>query len=395
MQPNTSRSKPLASCIAGVLLAANLAACGGGAPAAAPSSAPSGAASKPATSAPPASAAAASAAKPASSAPASAAAKPGSAAASGAPSADLQKLIDGAKKEGTITYYSSIDPAQQQEVIKAFNDTYGNDIKVDVTRLVSGLMVQRYAAEASAGKVVADVLTAADGQFMVDAAQKGWLAKIDDLPALSSWPKQYWTGYAAKLSVAPLNISWNTNLVKDADAPKTWEALTDPKWKGQFLAVDPRNAPILMAWLYLMDQTYGDDYLRKLSTQNIRLVESTVPGTQQMAAGSGAILAPGVHGSINALQKQGAPVSDATPDLTIGNENWAAVSTQAPHPNGARLLLNFLMSPKGQELVNKDVSASVLPNIPNTVTLPKQYKDADYAAATANQAKLLDLYGVH
>jgi iron(III) transport system substrate-binding protein len=309
--------------------------------------------------------------------------------------ADLQKLIDGAKKEGHITYYSSIDPAQQQQIIAEFNATYGNDIQIDSTRLVSGLMVQRYAAEATAGKVVADVLTAADGQFMIDAAQKGWLAKIDDLPALSSWPKQYWTGYAAKVSVAPLNISWNTNLVKDADAPKSWEALTDPKWKGQFLAVDPRNAPILMAWLYLMDKTYGDDYLRKLSGQQIRLVESTVPGTQQMAAGSASILAPGVHGSINALQKQGAPVSDAIPDVSIGNENWATVSAAAPHPNGARLLLNFLMSPKGQELINKDVSASVLPNIPNTTPLPKNYQDADYAQAAANQAKLLELYGVH
>ncbi len=321
-------------------------------------------------------------------------AKP-SAAAKAAAGGDLQALIDGAKKEGHITYYSSIDPAQQQEIIQAFQDTYGKDIQIDSTRLVSGLLVQRYAAEASAGKVVADVLTAADGNFMKDAAQKGWLAKVDDLPALSAWTKQYWTGYAAKVSVAPLNISWNTNLVKDADAPRTWQALLDPKWKGQFLAVDPRNAPILMAWLYLMDQSYGDNFLRGLAGQNLRLVESTVPGTQQMAAGSAAVLAPGVHGSINALLKQGAPVSDATPSLTIGNENWASVSASAPHPFGARLLMNFLLSPKGQELINRDVSASVLPNIAGAIALPKDYRDADYAQASANQAKLLDLYGIH
>jgi iron(III) transport system substrate-binding protein len=370
-----------ATLLAGGLLLV-LAACGGTASAPAATGAAASSPARPAGSA--------AAASPSASAAGGRVGKP-----AGSASGDLQALIDGAKKEGHITYYSSIDPAQQQGIIAAFQQAYGSDIQIDSTRLVSGQMVARYASEATANKVVADVLTAADGNFMLDAAPKGWLAKIDTLPALANWPKQYWTGSAAKLSVAPLNISWNTNLVKDADAPRTWQALLDPKWKGQFLAVDPRNAPILMAWLQLMDQTYGDDYLRGLSRQNIRLVGSTVPGTQEMAAGSASILAPGVHGSIKALQDQGAPVSDATPDLTIGNENWGAVSAAAPHPNGARLLLNFLMSPQGQAAVNKDVSASVLPNIPNTVALPKEYRDADYAAATANQSKLLDLYGVH
>ena len=107
------------------------------------------------------------------------------------------------------------------------------------------------------------------------------------------------------------------------------------------------------------------------------------------------MLAPNVHSGVIALQKSKAPLGDIVPDLTVGNELQAAVSAKAPHPNGARLLINFLLSPQGQAVINKDVASSVLPNIPGAVPLPKDYRSPNLAEVTANHAKLLGLIGIH
>jgi iron(III) transport system substrate-binding protein len=371
-----------------------LAACGGAAqssPAPASSSpAAASPAAKPSASTAPASSAAA---KPA----ASASAKPAaSGAASGSPSVAPvpQDLIDAAKKEGRITYYSSTIPSSSQRITEAFKARYGID--VDFTRLASAPMAQRYSAEAEADKVVADVVQISDPIFFEQATAKGWLAKTGDtLPSLAAWPKDAWNGTSAKVHVGPLTLAWNTDLVKGNDVPKGWEDILKPVFKGKILLVDLRNAPILYSWGLLLMKTYGEDFLRKLAQQEFRLVASSVPGSQQLAAGAGALLVPGTRSDALELQKEKAPVADIYPSPTVGNESYVAISAKAPHPNGAKLLLNFLLSPEAQSIYVKDGYASVLPNIPGAEPLPKGYTGPSPKEAQDNSQKMLDLLGIH
>jgi iron(III) transport system substrate-binding protein len=381
-----------------------LAACGGAASTAAPSSgAPSSAAPAPASPKPAASAAAS--AKPAASAAASAkpaasaAAKPSGAASPAASSASVapvpQSLIDAAKKEGPITYYSSTIPSSSERIAAAFKDHYG--IEVQYTRLASTQLAQRYSAEADAGNVVADVVQISDPLFFQQAVSKNWLAKVADadLPSLATYPKDSWNGMYAKAHTGPLTLSWNTSVVKPEDTPKGWEDVLKPVFKGQILLVDLRNAPILWSWGLLVMQTYGEDYLRKLGEQQPRLVASSVPGSQELAAGAAALLVPGTHSDTLELKKSNAPVNDIYPSPTVGNESYVGVSAKAPHPNGGKLLLNYIISPEGQSIYVKDGYASVVPNLPGAEPLPAGYQGPKPQEALAASQKMLDLLGIH
>jgi iron(III) transport system substrate-binding protein len=162
------------------------------------------------------------------------------------------------------------------------------------------------------------------------------------------------------------------------------------------MLIDPRNTISAMGWCYLMRQTYGEDYLRKLAGQAPKLVASTVPGAQQLAAGSAALLIPGVHSSIAPLLANKAPVADVTPSVTCGVEAVGGVAAKAPHPNAARLLLNFLMTPEGQQAQNGGSGASsVLPNIPDTPPLPSGYVSSNLKDVQAAGPQLLELLSIH
>ncbi|HEX6513147.1 MAG TPA: extracellular solute-binding protein [Chloroflexota bacterium] len=314
-------------------------------------------------------------------------------AASGAQEAAIpQQMIDAAKKEGPLTFYSSTTPNTIQHVADAFKARYG--IEIQFTRLASTPMAQRYAAEAEAGNIAADVVQISDQNFFEQAVTKGWLAKLDNLPALATYPKDSWNGTFAKAHIGLLSLMWNTTVVQPADAPKGWEDVLKPVFKGKILLVDLRNAPILWSWGLALMKTYGEDFLKKLGAQEPRLVASSVPGSQQLAAGAGALLVPGTHSDTLELQKDKAPIQEIIPSPAVGNESFVGVSTKAPHPNGARLLFNFIISPEAQSIYVKDGYASVL-TLPGADPLPPGYVSPSPKEALAASTKMLDLLGIH
>jgi iron(III) transport system substrate-binding protein len=314
-------------------------------------------------------------------------------ASSAAPSGELNTLIEGARREGRVTYYTANDEQTAKRVADGFRAKYQLDVTVDVVRLVSGTLAQRYAGEAQAGNVVADVLSVADPIFMGEAAGQGWLTPLDGLPALAPWPKDAWTGVTARVTTQPINMAWNTDLVKD-NPPKGWQDLLDPRWKGQMLLVDPRNSPAVVGLVSALREAYGDDFLRKLGAQNPRLIDSSTPAAQQVAAGAMSIVAAAVPNATQPLIAQGAPLKDLIPDLTTGSESSAGVSKAAPHPNAARLLFNYLLTVEGQSLLNRNGGASVLPNVPDTMPLPKNYKSVNFKEALAKKDELTALLGI-
>jgi len=310
----------------------------------------------------------------------------------GATAAALQPLIDAAKKEGKLTFYSSNPQDQAEAQGKAFKDKYG--VSVDVFRASSGPLGQKFAAEAGAGDVTADAVILADPVFMDQASEKGWLANLSALPSVPQWPKQFFSTTYAKVQLLPITIEYNKDKVKQADAPAQWQDLLKPMFKGQTLFVDPRNVPVWVAWMYFMREKYGDDFLRQLGKQDLRLAASAVPGTQQLAAGEAAILVPSNHQVILPLVGQGAPLADTLPEPSTGVEQLLGVAAKAPHPNAARLFVNWAMTAEGQAIFNKDVGSSPLPNIPGAVPLPKSYESPKIKEAVAVQDELLKLVGI-
>ena len=309
----------------------------------------------------------------------------------GAAGIDLAELEQAAKREGVVNVYSSASTDLITSLNQAFERKYG--IRTNLQRAASGPLTQRFAAEAESGNVVADVLQTSDVVFYDDAIAKGWIAKVDGLPALQSWPQQYWNGYYALSTIGIVTIGYNTNKVRRGEVTG-WQDVINPKWRGQILFVDPRNVAVWVAVLYLLDKTYGDDFLRALGRQDLRLVESAVPAAQQLAAGEAALSFPGAHWDKVQLKQSGAPVDDVVPNPTTGIEQLMGITAKAPHPNAAKLFLNFMLSQEGQQALVQAHGVSVLPNIPGAQPLPQGYVRPEVKEAMQQRDRLIGLLGL-
>jgi iron(III) transport system substrate-binding protein len=303
---------------------------------------------------------------------------------------DDPALVSAARAEGKGTLYFSIDPTAVQLVLDAFNSIYG--IQVDSQRLTSGPLAQRFTAEQQAGNIVADLLINSDASFMDGATSKGWITRVDSVPQLASWPREFLHDSYVTIAIVPSSLLWNTSMVSAADAPRSWMDVLDPKWKGKIILLDPHGAPPVLEFLYLMRQTYGDDFLRKLGAQQPQLVASAVTASQQVAAGAAAIEIPAVHATLTPLLAQNAPIQESFFTPTTGANSQAALVARAPHPNVGRLLLNFFMSPQGQAILNRDAWSPV----PGTPGARPQIQTAPplTAQGVAQQDEILSLLGL-
>lgn len=307
---------------------------------------------------------------------------------------ETEELYQAALEEGHLMWYTSQIPALDEATIAAFQDRYPG-IEVEYLRLTSGQIATRYAGEREAGVVPADVMTTGNPEFFEKAFQDGWFIDSLDLPALEEWPDDFYADGLARSGVQPLLISYNTNLVAEADVPETWEDLLDPKWKGKMLMGDPRNVPVYVGLAQILREEFGDEFLKKLGNQDLTLVPSIVPGSQEIAAGSASILIPLTDVLTSPLVDAGAPIKLALLEPTTGLEYFTALSTESQNPNAAKLFFNFLHSQQGQIAFAGPGGASPLGAVGGgAVAIPSGYINPPYDKAASNRDEILKLLGI-
>lgn len=299
-------------------------------------------------------------------------------AASAAPqSAEIDKLVVDAKAEGQITIYSAAPENIVLRIVKAFRDKYGIEIKY--VRISSNQLKQRYAAEAESGAIAADLMFIAGGPtpFFKEALGKEWTTPLQDarIPVFDdkTFPAKFSDGLSAVIQVAPFLIAYNKDNVSDANAPKDWPDLLDPKYKGQIILIDPRASNAFLDIYAALQDKYGKEFFDKLVAQQPRRYADGTPATQGLAAGEAALEIPVLPSMVNELIAKGAPLGQAIPSYTSGVEMHVALTnlSKAKSPNTARLLANFVMSEEGNKIFNADPgSASVY----DTSKLPAEYK---------------------
>jgi iron(III) transport system substrate-binding protein len=94
------------------------------------------------------------------------------------------------------------------------------------------------------------------------------------------------------------------------------------------------------------------------------------------------------------VQNEGAPVKTVFPAPTVGIEGYVAAAADGPHPNAAKLFVNYLLTRAGQEVLDRGYAASPLPDIPGSAPMPTDYTRADVAAAIKARPDLLSELGV-
>jgi iron(III) transport system substrate-binding protein len=316
-----------------------------------------------------------------------------------------QRLIEGAKQEGRVTYYSGMIVNQAlRPLTAAFQKKYPF-IKMTHWRGDSEDILTRVSAELRASNLVADVIEGTGvGELAVQAglAQPVWSPQLADIPDFMRDPRRLW----APTRMSYFGIAYNTRLVAAGTAPKTYEDLLDPKWKGKMAwpALTPVGAPLFVTNLRL---SWGEDktmaYLQRLRTQGIvnfgagnprTLVDRVIAGEYPIA------LQIFAHHPLISAGK-GAPVTAQLLPPVASASGALVVPKGSRHPHAALLLMDFLLSKEGQDIlataeylpVRRDVDpvAQIAPIVPSRAGVTENFiTPENLNAYTESSAKIIE-----
>ena len=263
------------------------------------------------------------------------------------------ELVEAAKREGRLSFYTSLDLDIAEKMAAAFRAKYpGVDVLVE--RSGSERIFQRLGQEYGSGIHNADVVNTSDAAHYILWKRQGWLAPYvpEDVAKHFSPehvdPDGQFAIWRASLSV----VGYNTKYVKPEQAPKSFADLLAPKWKDLIVKGHPGYSGTILTATYEISRDVGWDFFAKLATQKVMQVQSSTEPPKKLALGERPIMADGNEYNMFTLKEQGSPVEIVYPtEGTPFVEGPSAVLAKAPHPNAARLLQSFLFTPETQQLL--------------------------------------------
>ena len=261
-----------------------------------------------------------------------------------------QKLVEGAKKEGTLTIYSSATVEDMTALTTAFTKKYG--VKTQVWRASSENIIQRAATEARGNRFDVDVFET-DGVAMEAIYREKLLQEVRspllaDLMPQALRPHKEWIGDRVQIFTA----AYNTRAIKKDDLPKTYDDLTNPKWKGK-LGIEAADHDWFSAVVGSIGEEKGVKLFREIVTKNglsarkghTLLANLVVTGEVPLA------LTTYLY-KVLQLKNDGAPIDYVVLPPEVARSQGTGMARKAPHPNAAVLFMDFLLS-DGQEILAK------------------------------------------
>ena len=275
----------------------------------------------------------------------------------GAPGGEA--LIAKAKAEGKVTFYANITAVEP--VIEDFTKKYG--IKVEYTRISTSKFVATVLTEHEAGKLVADVLQA-PMPILEMLKAKGVLASYKS-PSAAGYPD--WAVKDDKIQsfgIEYVALIYNKELVKAADAPKKYEDLADPKWRGKLVMADPASHPTTISWLVgLKERVFSSEdawmkFLKGVAANKPMFVNSFGPTPAPVESGE-KLIAVSMPKYI--ITKAPAPLDWARVEQPmLGTPRGMAITKGAPHPNAAKLFMDYWLSKDAAKILADKVGEYVL-----------------------------------
>jgi iron(III) transport system substrate-binding protein len=262
-------------------------------------------------------------------------------------------LLEAAKKEGKVVYYTSIDLPLAEKIARAFEAKYPG-IAVRVERTGAERVFQRIGQEYASKIFAVDVVNSSDAAHFIAWKRNGILQPYVPEDVAKFYPAEHKDpdGQFASFRVGMSVIGYNTSLVKAEDAPKSFADLLDPKWMGKMVKAHPGYSGNVMSATFEIVRDLGWEYLEKLAKQKIMQVQSSTDPPKKLALGERAVMVDGNEYNALQLKEGGKPIeivypSEGTP-MAVGPN---AIFKNAPNPNAARLLQSYMFTPECQQLV--------------------------------------------
>jgi iron(III) transport system substrate-binding protein len=257
------------------------------------------------------------------------------------------RLVEQAKKEGSLVLYTSLAPTESKPLAEAFEKKYG--IKVELWRALSDKVLQRVVTEGQAKRNSVDVVET-NGPEMEAIAQEKLLAEVNS-PYLADLPQgaipAHRTWYADRLNF--FVVGYNTNLVKREDIPATYEGFLDPKWKGR-IGLEATDSEWMAAIVKIWGEAKGMDFMRKLAAMKPDMRKGHVLFAQLISSGEIPVGLTMYQANIESLKHKGGPIDYVPVQPVVARPQGIGVAKAAPHPAAALLFLDFVLSPEGQKL---------------------------------------------
>jgi iron(III) transport system substrate-binding protein len=296
------------------------------------------------------------------------------------------KLIEGAKKEGQIVYYTTMTLDQSKQTVDRFEKKYPF-IKVTLFRTGGGPLLNKIFTESRGGRHDWDVVVGR-GEMVLPMMQRKLLASYPS-PESKMIDEQlvdkegFWTAYYVNSYV----LGWNTKLVKREDVPKTYDALLNPKWKGGQISLDTEAYGMVEGLKRAWGQEKATAYLKKLAALDPVLKRGNTERVQLVVAGEYPLIIA-YNQTIQRLTSRGAPIDWLPLEPAVTQVNPVMIGSKAPHPNAARLFYDYILSKEGQEELRSyqriPVRKDVEPDPPRlfrgfkyVIENPEDYKDFD------------------
>ena len=259
-----------------------------------------------------------------------------------------QRLIAQAKKEGSLSLYSTMTLEDANPLIAAFEKKYG--VKVTMWRAVNQKLVQRAVAEARAGKHAVDVFEGS-GHGMEILYRETLLEKFFS-PAFSDIPPEAFPrhGYYAPDNFLFFVMGYNTKLVKPEEVPNTYEDLLQPKWSGN-LGIEASDIIWLAAVAKAMGEEKGLAYFQKLAAMKPQIRSGHTLLAELVASGEIPIGLTLYNQAVDKLKDKGAPIDWKPLPPAFGRADGIGVAKRASHPHAALLFVDFVLSEEGQRII--------------------------------------------
>ena len=263
------------------------------------------------------------------------------------------QLIEAAKKEGKVVWYTSIDLSVAEGIAASFKAKF-DGIEVRVERTGAERVFQRVGQEYASNVHAVDVVNSSDASNLLDWKKQGILLPYVPEDVAKYYKPEHrdpdgtYAGFRATLSP----IAYNTAKVKAEDAPTSFKDLLDPKWKGKIVKAHPGYSGTILTATFEMVRDIGWDFFENLAKQNIMQVQSATDPPKKLSLGERSVMADGTEYNVFLLKESGQPVdtiypTEGTPFVVGPNGIFKA----APNPNAAKLFQNYCFTTDAQAII--------------------------------------------